>query len=274
MITKQNVIDSNPILIVYPAGTGGEHIAHTLSICSDEFEDLQTKFVPELNQHHTVCVLNYSTAVNDIDDFSTALDSRYEKDFRQQNLRVVLKDHPTDYTLQFYAKHFPDIITLFVTTINEHEYFSDLTFKKLAVRVECPIDIDYLKYEISDSLTEQEYAHLIEQANQFPWVWRHELHILTTQMREQKKLLPIEHFDTLDKIKNDHKQTLINTYITTVPKYKEQLKNCYVIDCDTLKSSSKEFWTQIKNIIPSVDLDRAVKITDSWIEKNNKLGQN
>jgi hypothetical protein len=272
MITKQNVIDADPVLIVYPAGTGGEHIAHTLSMCCDEFEELETKFVEDLNQHHTICVLNYSTAITNIDDFNTALDARYTRNF--DNKRIVLKDHPTELTLEFYSKHLPDITTIFVTPIKEVDYFADLTFKKLAVKVDCPITEDYIRYEISDTLTNEEYAHLIAQANQYDWVWRHELHILTHQIREQGKLLPIEHFDTLDKIKNDHKQTLINTYITTVSEYKNKLQNCYTVNCDSLKYDSTEFWQQVKEIIPTLDLDRAIKITNTWVEKNNKLGTN
>lgn len=274
MITLDSIKKSNPVLVVYPAGTGGEHISHTLSICSSEFEPLNTKFVEHLNQYHTICVINYSTAISNIDNFSTSIDARYNGDFVKNQKRIVLKDHPTDLTLQFYSKYLDTITVLFVTPVVETDYFTDLTFKKLAVRIPCPIDETYVKHEISDSLTQQECDHLIMQANQYPWVWRHELHILITQMREQRKLVPIEHFETLDKIKDDHKNSMISTYITTVSEYQQAFRNCHVINCDSLKYNSKDFWLQVKKVIPTVDSHRATEITNKWIEQNNKLGTN
>jgi MFS superfamily sulfate permease-like transporter len=271
MITLDNIKKSNPVLVVYPAGTGGEHIAHTMSICSNEFEDLQTTFVGKKNQFHTVCALNYSTSFSDINVFSTSIDSRYKGNFYDTGKRIVLKDHPTDMTLDFYSRNFSNINVIFVTPVNEVDYFSKLTFKKLAVKIPTPITKEYIQSEIFNTLTDIEYNHLIDQANCYPWVWRHELHILTHQIREHGKLVPLEHYDNLDKIENDHTQTLINTYEKVLPEYTAKFKNLHLINCDTLRYESEYFWSTIKKIIPSLHLDRAVEITNNWIEKNNKL---
>lgn len=272
MITSQKLNNPDTILIVYPAGTGGEQIAHTLSVCSKEYEILKTDYNEDKNQYHTVCALNYSTLITDIEKFDTAIDSRYVFN-KNSRKKIILKDHPSERTLEFYSKHLPDITVLFVTPFTEFEYFANLTFNKLAKKITPPITEEFLKKEISDTLSDSEINHLIDQTNQYPWIWRHELHNLIYRIRKDSQLHQFYHNDDLSDIKEDHLQTLINTYIITVPLYQNKFKNMHKINCDSFIQNSYNFWKSIRPLVPSLDVDNATKITNKWIAQNNKLGE-
>lgn len=272
MISKQDIVNANPVLIVYPAGVGGEHIAHTLSVCSNEFEDLSAAFNYSRNQYHTQCVLRYTQHVENIDDFDSAIATQYKGNFVAKNKRIIIKDHPTQHSVDFYSKHFDNLIVLLVFPLTQAVYFSELAFKKLSVKVSCPIDRKYLSLNVTDNLTEQQIDHILSEVNQHEWVWRHEIHNLVSAMSETKTLCPIEHHNTLDIIKMYHADSIINTYTTLAPLYQAHFKNSYVINCDDLTTNSSAFWKQIQHIIPTLDVETATSISNVWIERNNKLG--
>lgn len=273
MITPIDIQKKNPVLIVYPAGVGGEHIAHTLSLCSEEFETTQTHFNPKVNQYHTICLFRYSSEIPNIDDINTAIDSKYKGDVNN-NLRIVLKDHPTERTLQFYSRHFNSIKTLFLipTQLASIDYFSELTFKKLAVKVKCPINQSYVENEISPSLDQQQMQHIIECANCYEWVWRHELHILNTKIRDIGLEAKLRHTDTLNEAISHHKNELINIQYK-VAEYSSILQNCHSISVDdiVIKQNSESLWEQINKHVGSIDVAKAIDITNTWINNNKEL---
>ena len=273
MITASDIQKNNPVLIVYPAGVGGEHIAHTLSLCSEEFEVTHTRFNPDVNQYHTICLFRYSSEIPDISDINTAIDSQYDGDVNN-NLRIVLKDHPTERTLQFYSRHFNSIKTLFLTPTQQAsiDYFSELAFKKLAVKVRCPINKSYVENEISPSLDQQQMQHIIKCANHYDWVWRHELHILNTEIRDIGLEAVLRHTDTLDEAIGHHKNELINTQYK-VAEYRSTLQDCHSISVDdiAIKQNSESLWEQINKHVGSIDVAKATNITNTWINKNNEL---
>lgn len=269
--------NADPVLIVYPAGLGGEHIAYTLSVCCDDFEDLYTYVNKSVNQYHTICALGYMSLVEDITKFENGLEYRYDGDFIKNKKRIILKDHPHKNSIDFYKKYLPDITIIYIDLSFPKkysiEYFVNLAIKKLAVRVDCPITHDYIKSTLSNTLTEEQQNYVIEETKKFDWVWRHELYKLIDDMLNLNDA-KLEHYSTTDKLKNDHKSNLINTYITFLPEYKSKFRNLHVVDCDNLEIDSTVFWNKIKKIIPNLDIERAIKMTNYWITNNNNLGLN
>jgi hypothetical protein len=271
MTLLNEIRNCNPVLIVYPAGTGGEHIAHTLSSCSDEFEILKTNYVSSVNQHHTICVLKYSTHINDLDDFDSALDERYTGNFSKTNKRIVLKDHPTNTTLEFYSEYLKDALVFLVYPLENAQYFAELTFKKLGVKVYSPMDQTYIRSQISTSLTKEEESYIIGQVGQYEWVWRHEIHNMISLMKDTNSFVKIQHHDTLDTIVEEHKHSIINSLDNMVPKFQSAMPFSHVINCDCLIKESTDFWKQIQTHIKSLDVDKATTMTNLWIKNNNKL---
>lgn len=275
MMQHKDFINADPVLIVYPAGLGGEHIAHTLSVCCDDFEILSTYVNKKVNQYHTICALKYVDLVNDISEFENGLEEKYTGNFVENKKRIVLKDHPSIKSLEFYKKHLPNITVLYIDLPFPKKYsigyFVNIALKKLAVKVECPITDEYILSTLSTTLTEEQKKFIIDETKKFSWVWRHELYKLIDDMLQHKNV-ELEHVDSIEKLKKDHESNLINTYITFMSEYKSKFKNFNVIDCDGMDTDSTLFWNKMKKVIPNIDIDKAISLTNIWIENNNKLG--
>ena len=95
-MTLDELLKRDPVLLLYPAGTGGEHIAHTMSLCSTEFEPLKT-VTTDKNQFKTLCAINYSANVTDISNIYNCINPLYI--VTDEDKRLIFKDHPIDSTL-------------------------------------------------------------------------------------------------------------------------------------------------------------------------------
>lgn len=282
-MNHNDFINAQPILIVYPAGLGGEHIAHTLSICCDQFEDIHTWVNKNVNQYHSICALRYIDLVEDITKFENGIETRYKGDFVSTKKRIILKDHPSDNSIEFYKRYLPNITIIYIDLSfpkkDSIDYFADLAIKKLAIKIDCPITVDFINSTISPTLSKKQQQFMIDETKKFDWVWRHELYTLLNDMLEsdhssivKNKNIRLKHNSEISVLKEDHKQSLINTYITFLPKYRSTFKNLHVVDSDNLDKDSTIFWKKIKKIVPKLDTDKAIGITNRWIENNNKLG--
>lgn len=282
-MNHNDFINAQPILIVYPAGLGGEHIAHTLSICCDQFEDIHTWVNKNVNQYHSICALRYIDLVEDITKFENGIETRYKGDFVSTKKRIILKDHPSDNSIEFYKRYLPNITIIYIDLSfpkkDSIDYFADLAIKKLAIKIDCPITVDFINSTISPTLSKKQQQFMIDETKKFDWVWRHELYTLLNDMLEsdhssivKNKNIRLKHNSEISVLKEDHKQSLINTYITFLPKYRSTFKNLHVVDSDNLDKDSTIFWQKIKKIVPKLDTDKAIGITNRWIENNNKLG--
>ncbi|MDA9993306.1 hypothetical protein N9E09_01425 [bacterium] len=294
-MNHNDFINAHPILIVYPAGLGGEHIAHTLSTCCDQFEDIYTWVNKNVNQYHSICALRYMDLVEDITKFENGIETRYKGDFVSIKKRIIVKDHPSNNSIEFYKRYLPDITIIYIDLAfpkkDSIDYFADLAIKKLAVKVDCPITVDFINSTISTTLSEKQQQFMIDETKKFDWVWRHELYALLNDLLEsnnyknpvsydthhssivKNKNIRLKHTSDINVLKEDHKESLINTYITFLPKYVRTFKNLHVVDSDNLDKDSTIFWQKIKKIVPKLDTDKAIGITNRWIENNNKLGQ-
>lgn len=275
MITHNDFKNADPVLIVYPAGLGGEHIAHTLSVCCDDFERLHTYINKNVNQYHTICALKYIDLVQDISKFENGFEEKYTGDFVKNKKRIILKDHPSTKSLEFYSKHLPNIKVIYLDLPFPKkysiEYFVNIALKKLSVKVKCPITTEYILSELSTTLTKAQQTFIINETKKFNWVWRHELYKLIDDVLQHKNV-KLEHVDSIEKLKKDHQSNLINTYITFMHEYRMKFRDFNVIDCDRLDIDSTLFWNKMKRIIPNIDTDKAIGLTNIWIENNNKLG--
>jgi len=271
---KAKIKKADPVLILYPAGLGGEHIAHTLTTCNDDFEKTAMLYNEKVNQFHTVCVFKYSSEISDINDVSTAIDIQYKGEFPNTSKRIVLKDHTTELSFEFYKKHFPNItiLCLIAEDTDSINYFAELTFKKLAKKITSPIDEWYVKNEISQDCTPEEAVHVINQVNKFRWVWRHEAHILINHMRSRNSQIDLEHSNDLTKSISNHKHDIINTN-RKIDSYKDFFTNFHFISVDdlALTDDSETVWREINKHVGSIDVVKAKQLTNEWIRKNNKL---
>ena len=270
-ITKDDIINANPVLLLYPAGTGGEHIAHTLSKCNDEFEELFSHHNPVNNQHSTPCIIHYATNISDVNNIDTWYNIHYfENRTEYTGLRFIVKDHPVQYPIDFYSKHFPDISVVMITPFTAHTYFASLAFKKLARKIVTPINEDFLFNNVSEGLTGPEKYAIIKEVNRFDWVWLHEIHIMVTNTRHGKYKF-IVHYDDLQQAIQGHESHLHHTINHGIQEVRNTFKNFHLINCDCLTHDSTEFWKDMQLIEPSTDIDSAIAITNGWIARNNEL---
>jgi hypothetical protein len=270
-ITKNTIINSNPLLLLYPAGTGGEHIAHTLSKCNSEFEGLVSYYNTSNNQHSTPCIINYATNISDVTNIDAWYNVHYLRSHTEYTgLRFILKDHPVQYAVDFYHEYFPDIQVVMMTPFTEHKYFASLSFKKLARKITTPIDEDFLFKDVSEDLTDTEKYSIISETNRFDWVWLHEIHIMVTNMRHNEGRV-IVHYDDLQQAIQGHELHMHRMFNVMAQKVKDTFKNFHLINCDCLTHDSTMFWKDMQLIESSIDIDNAIAITNNWIARNNEL---
>ena len=264
-----DIIDRIPLLFLYPAGTGGEHVAYTASIHSSECEPLATFVNYDRNQFHTVCAFKYSATILDINDRNSCIDDRYY--LTDISKRVVLKDHPTLLTLNLYKKQIPNIEIIMTVPFDELDYFAELTFKKLLVKVNSPITREYIVNYITSDATDFEISYIIDQVGLYEWVWQHEIHVFLGNLREGKRNVFV-HIDDVQLDIDNHKNYLNDCRTQFVTAFSKSFYKFHIVNCDSLRYDSREFWNNIKNIITSLNVDAATDFTNKWIAQNNQLG--
>ena len=153
-----------------------------------------------------------------------------------------------------------------ITPFNEFDYFAELTFKKLKVAINVPIDRDSIGF----SLTDSEFDYITSAVNGFNWIWKHELESLITNMRCGTTMVFNHNFDPTSDIKG-HRTHIIDNLLNNNDIYSSTFKNYHIVNCDCLRYDSLDFWTDMQSIIPSIDVSSAIPLTNKWISKNNKL---
>ena len=71
MLTLKEINDSKPILLIYPQGSGGEHIAHTLSLNSNSCHSLPLRYSEHNNRYEVQCALDYYVNWDNLSNSST-----------------------------------------------------------------------------------------------------------------------------------------------------------------------------------------------------------
>ena len=94
MITTNDINNSNPVLILYSSGTGGEFITSLLAEVSDEFNPLgETEVNKQRNRTHVNCVLDYAALWKDPANPKTWIPPHVDNTMIGSK-RYLLKDHP------------------------------------------------------------------------------------------------------------------------------------------------------------------------------------
>lgn len=264
-----DIKNRNPLLFLYPAGTGGEHIAYSTSIHSSECEPLATYINHTRNQFHTVCAFKYSANILNLDDFNSCIDNRYVA--TDTSKRIILKDHPSLLTLNLYKKQIPDVEIIMLLPFDELDYFAELTFKKLLIKISSPITPDYILNYIAADVTADELVVLVDRVNKHKWVWKHEIHVLLGDVREGKST-ELTHIDDISSTIDYHKNHLKDCHSKFAPTFSMSFNKFRIVNCDCLKYDSREFWNNVKSTITSLNVDAATDFTNNWIAQNNQLG--
>lgn len=268
-ITFEDVKNSNPLLIIYPAGTGGEFITGVLSQSSESFHNLVTYHNTELNRYSVICPLDYSSNWSDLDDPYTWVNYRNVSTF--SNRRFILKDHPIMDHVQVYYKYLPNIPVIYMTPFKEFDYFGKLIFIKTAKLCTGVIDDSFIKTAIGNNLTDARMKCLLEWANNNQQFWLHELYIANTTLSEGKDITNFRHIPDLAEHIKLHTGSIKHSFNFTLPKYCYYFPKTKLLNCDSLRTDGVEFWKDMKNIVEDIDMDFALEKTAEWISKNNKL---
>lgn len=270
MVTIHDIDKSQPVLILYSSGTGGEFITHTLSKVSNSFNNIMRYTNTEANQTHLTCVLDYSAIWADHSDTTTWITNRHLNNVTG-NKRYLIRDHPGEHAATLYNKHLPNLQVLHLTLQDNYDYYAKLTFAKLAKKIDCSaITFDFVKENVSSTVTNVLFNRMHKWASAYKWVWLHELHILNDKLKSNASTEFIEHVDSLEShIQNQH--DVIKYQSTMLAPELNQILNNYVSIDITNINSSRKMWTHLKQIITDIDLDEAIRCTDIWQQLNKEL---
>lgn len=270
MLSFKQIISSDPIMVLYHAGCGGEFISKTLAENDPTIHPLNYTVNQINNQWHSVGPVHYSSQWTDFDNVDTWVNKRFENKYT--NRRYLFKEHPTDVNLQYYAKYAPQLNVIYLRPTTAQLYFSKLLFLKVSARVETPVTPEYINNHVNDLLSDLQQQRILEWANKYEWVWSHELMICNTRIVQQQGLDNFHHAASLDKYIHDHAdQQLIFDKI--VDKYKDKFNSFLIVDIDPLTQSSQKFWEHISIAFVNLDTEACIRETDKWIHKNNLLLQ-
>lgn len=264
--------NNNPLLIVYPAGAGGEFISKTIANNSPSFNNLEYVLNELNNQIHAKSIVRYSSMWR-LPDVDTIIDFNVFNNIDLQ-LKNVIKDHPSLESCDLYKKYIPTSEILYISPIKELLYFCKLAYVKLAELIPTPISNEYFLTKVNKNITKEEKDIIRKLTNPFPKVWRHEIDILNTKVSYNKEInIIFKHEHNLsDAISRAIKGIETDDYLKNVmPVYKKNFKKFMFINTDELTISSNYFWLEIKKIIPDINVHSAITSTDKWIKKNNKL---
>lgn len=269
MITFDEVKNSNPLLIIYPAGTGGEFVSSVISQASESFHTLPTLYDKELNRYSVICSLDYSSTWPDIDNPDTWINYRYRKD--HLGLRHIIKDHPIYSHVEAYKKYIPNATVIFMLPFREFEYFSKLIFIKTAKLQASPVDHAFVHNSIGHNLSSSRVAQLVNWCNTKTVFWMHELYIANTILSADGDISNFHHKLDLGKYVNEHINDIHKQFNTTLPELCYHFADLRLINCDSLATDGVHFWKSIKAVIEDLDIDFAIEKTATWISANNKL---
>lgn len=277
MTTKlsfSEIKETDPIIFLYHAGSGGEFIAKTFAGNHPCSHPLSFVINEVTNQTHSIGPLHYASQWIDHKNPETWVNERFTPD--SEFLRdtphhtYVSKDHPTSFNMSLYLKHLPDARYVYLHALHEREFFARVAFAKLAKRIEAPVTSEYLRTNVNHLLTPDQEEIIIRWSNRYDWVWSHELMICNTKIKEGIGLANFYHNDSLDKYVDDHiKQDA--AYFDMMNIVSAKFGKFRFIDIDDLVITSKPFWKNVAHEFPTLWQPACFRETEKWIYKNHKL---
>ena len=271
-ITFDEIKNSNPLLIMYSAGVGGEFVTAALSNASKQFHTSPHKIITERNRFSTRCPIDFFTNWSNPDDPETWVNPIFEK--TENNVRYILKDHPMCYLPKFYKRHMPDVSIAYIAPFTESNYFSKLLFLKTSIKINTPIDDTFILTNVNGNIPVGRIQHIVNWANRHPEVWKHELHSINTVLSNGGVIDNILHQPNLHKYIAEHQAVIQNDIDSVFPIVKKNISNATLINSDSLTVDGAEFWKSIKLIVKDLDLDAAIANTREWAQHNKELINN
>jgi hypothetical protein len=273
MLSIADINDSNPILILYSSGTGGEFLTKTIAANCSNINPLVWEQNSITNRTSAACVIDYGPLWDNVDDPHTWHRKMPVEQFNQLigDNSYIFKDHPNVYFAKYHWKFLPKLKVLHFVVKKEYLYFSKLTFAKLLNRVEVTdISDEFIKRAITNTDDHQTLNAIRSWATQYTWVWEHELHIVNTQYKSCQSI-SIEHNDDI----YYHVATqgdAIAYESNVLPQYLDMIYgNYHTIPIDCLTADSTELWNTISSYINNLDIECCIKHTNMWIENNNTV---
>lgn len=271
-MSLQFLKENPPLVIIYPAGAGGEFISKTIANNSPSFNNLEYLTKNDTNQTHSRSIVRYSSMWQP-PDVDTIIDFKVY-DSIDKSLRNITKDHPSVESCNLHKKYIPFSEILYIAPVEKISYFCKLAYIKLAELVKTPINKNYFLTNVNDCITDEKFSKILDLTNKFPEVWKHEIDILNTQLssNDQTNIVFEHNHDLTDVIYEAIKGIKQDNYLKTVmPLYKNNFSKFKFINTDTLTTSSKYFWSEIEKIIPDIDIESSILSTDQWINENELL---
>ena len=268
-ITFDEIKNSNPLLMLYPAGSGGEFVSAILANSSESFHNLSYNYSPERNRYNTICPLDYYTNWPDINDTSTWINPNFVK--YRNGLRYVIKDHPMRPCFSLYSRYIPELSAIYMSPVHQLEYFSKLIFIKTSVLCNSPISREFILRCIGNKLTDERISKLIDWSAHQRTFWIHELQNANTMLSLGGDINTLTHEPDLSVHIKMHAEYMRKDLESTFGVAKYDIKSIRMLNSDSLASDGREFWNVVKDAIPDLNITNALTETEQWILKNNKL---
>ena len=268
-ITFDEIKNSNPLLVLYPAGTGGEFVSAIIANSSESFHNLSYNYNYGRNRYNTICPSDYYTNWSDINDTSTWINPAFVK--YTDGLRYVIKDHPMHPCFSLYSKHIPELSAVYMSPVHQIEYFSKLIFIKTSILCNSPITREFILRCIGSKLTDERISMLINWASTQRTFWIHELQNANTLLSLGRDTNKLMHEPNLSVHIKMHAEYMRKELESTFSIAKYNIKNTCMINSDSLVSDGVEFWNSVKDVVPDLNITNALTETRQWILKNNKL---
>lgn len=273
MLAISNINESNPILILYSSGTGGEFLTKTIAANSNSINPVIHTINADRNTTSTTCIIDYAALWDNINDPTTWQRKLSVDQYHTLigNGRYIFKDHPNIYFAKFHQQFLPNLKVLHLVVNHEYSYFAKLTFAKLRNKKQTSdIDIDYIIRSINNTTDSILINKIIEWAAPYTWVWEHELHIVNTMLKSNQPIT-ITHHDDIDHHINEQRNS-IEQDSNTLPYHLAMIyKNYYTIPIDSIITDSSSIWNTLLMHIPDLNIENCIKDTAIWMTKNNSL---
>ena len=168
----------------------------------------------------------------------------------------------------------PDVYIIYMAPFTEFNYFSKLLFLKTAIKINTPIDDNFILSNVNCNIPVDRIQHIVNWANRQPEVWKHELNSINTVLSNGGIINDILHQPDLHKYISAHQAVIENDIDSVFPIVKKNINSATLINSDSLTTDGAEFWKSVKLIVSDLDLDIAITNTREWAQNNKKLINN
>lgn len=270
MITFEQIKNSNPLLIVYPGGSGGEFVANIISQASKSFNKLPNKYNEDTNRIEVSAPLKFQHEWTDMNDPTTWITPEFEH--QGNNLRYVLRLHPDAGLVNNILNHMPNVEILYMTPLAYTEYFAKLLFIKTSYKITQPVNGEQLRKGVTasiDDIGREKVAEWINSQN-YP-IWSVDLGELCYLIKNNKDLTSIRHSPDPMQFIRKYMYSMHLSFVNTCQHLEDTFDKVRSVNSDSLTTDGIEFWNNIKIFVPDLDLEYALLETNKWISRNNKL---